>query len=64
MRIRELIGLLCASFVTFPLSAMAEAPIAHVAILREFPLTNPQVAQGWQIFVEELQKSGWIEGRK
>jgi hypothetical protein len=30
---------------------------------REFPLTNPQVAQGWQIFVEELQKSGWIEGR-
>jgi len=63
MRRRELMGLLCASLVTFPLSAAAEAPIARVAILREFPLTNPQVAQGWQIFVEELEKSGWIEGR-
>jgi putative ABC transport system substrate-binding protein len=58
---RELITLFGVSLVV-PLPSAAEAPMARLAILRELPLTNPQVAQGWQIFVEELQKSGWIEG--
>jgi putative tryptophan/tyrosine transport system substrate-binding protein len=62
MNRRELITLLGVSLVVFPLPSAAEAPMARLAILRELPLTNPQVAQGWQIFVEELQKSGWIEG--
>ena len=62
MRRRELIGLLCASLVAFPLSAAADTPVARVAVLRELPLTNPQVAQTWQIFIEELQKNGWTEG--
>ena len=57
-------GLFGANFVVaFCFPAAAETPIASVAVLREFPLTNPQVAQSWQIFIEELQKSGWIEGR-
>jgi len=63
MRRRELIRLLGTSLVALPLPSAAETPIAHVAILRELPLTNPQIAQAWQIFLEELQKSGWIEGR-
>jgi putative ABC transport system substrate-binding protein len=63
IRRRELIRLLGASLVAFPCPAEAETPIARVAVLREFPPSNPQVAQSWQIFVEELQKSGWIEGR-
>jgi putative ABC transport system substrate-binding protein len=63
MRRRELIGLLGTSLVARPLSSAAETPIAHVAVLKELPLTNPQIAQAWQIFLEELQKSGWIEGR-
>jgi len=63
MRRRELIRLLGTSLVALPLPAAAEAPTAHVAVLRELPLTNPQIAQLWQIFVEELQKGGWIEGR-
>jgi putative ABC transport system substrate-binding protein len=62
MRRRELIELLGASLVAIPLPSAAETPIARVAILREPPLTNPLVAQSWQIFVEELQKSGWVEG--
>jgi putative ABC transport system substrate-binding protein len=63
MRRRELIRLLGASLVAFSRPSDAETPIARVAVLREFPLTNPQVAQSWQTFVEELQKSGWIEHR-
>jgi putative ABC transport system substrate-binding protein len=62
MRRRELIELLGASVGAFPLPSAAETPIARVAVLRELPLTNPLVAQSWQIFVEELQKSGWVEG--
>ena len=56
-------GLLAVSLIAFPLSSAAEEAIARVAILREFPPTNPQVAESWQIFVEELQKHGWTEGR-
>jgi hypothetical protein len=62
MRRRELIELVGASVITFPLPSAAEA-IARVAILRELPLTDPNVARSWQIFVEALQENGWIEGR-
>jgi putative tryptophan/tyrosine transport system substrate-binding protein len=60
---RELIGLLHTSLFVFSLPSAAENAMARVAILRELPPTNPLVAQQWEIFVEELQKSGWIEGR-
>jgi putative ABC transport system substrate-binding protein len=63
MKRRELMmGLVGASLIALPLSSLAEQAMARVAILREFPLTNAQVAEAWQIFIEELQKSGWIEG--
>ena len=63
MRRRELVELLCAGLIALPLSSVAETPMARVAVLRELPLSNSQVAQGWQIFVDALAKSGWIEGR-
>jgi putative ABC transport system substrate-binding protein len=63
MRRRDVIELLGASLAAFPLSSAAETPIARVAVLRESPQTDPVVARSWQIFAEELQKSGWIEGR-
>ena len=63
VRRRDLIALFGTSFVAFPLQSGAETAAARVAILRERPLTDPQVARGWQIFVETLAQSGWIEGR-
>jgi len=63
LRRRDLIALLGASFGTFPLPSAAETAVARVAILRERSLTDPQVARSWQIFVEALAQSGWIEGR-
>ena len=50
-------------FRSFPLPSAAETAAARVAILRALPLTNPQVARSWQIFVEALAQSGWIDGR-
>jgi ABC-type uncharacterized transport system substrate-binding protein len=37
--------------------------MARVAVLRELPLSNRQVAKAWHIFTQALAQSGWIEGR-
>jgi putative ABC transport system substrate-binding protein len=63
MRRRELIALLGASALAFPQAAAAEAPIARVAVLRDLPLANPEIARLWQIFADALAKRGWSEGR-
>ena len=62
-RRRELIGLIAAILAAAALPSAAEPPMVRVAILREAPLTDPAVAHGWRIFVEELEKNGWREGR-
>ena len=62
-RRRELIGLIAAILAAAALPSAAEPPMVRVAILREAPLTDPAVARGWRIFIEELEKNGWSEGR-
>src|SRR5271169_5997403 len=65
MRRRDFITLFGSAAVTWSSAAGAQQPTdktARIGLLQT-PLADPVVARGYPAFLDELKKSGFIEGR-
>ncbi|MGA8952292.1 MAG: ABC transporter substrate-binding protein [Xanthobacteraceae bacterium] len=62
---RQFMSVLCGAAFAWPLSAQAQqlsGRTARIGFLQP-PLNNPIVAEGYPAFLDELKKSGFIEGQ-